>query len=243
MVGHNHSTYHSKYNGIERYWGGLERSWNGYLLDSVQGVLRRGSQFVWRTAQTTSHLLQGVYQKGLKLCSKEKQALEKRLVRLCQPGGFAARGVKQGSQLVGRNHPFPVPHQCQLINDVCNSFGSVETAGNLGVAKGRIGLADGPAYGFQICLKPGKFGGISLVPPQLGVIHTDDAADQLRQPLLHPSCDPSPARAGPHAEPPLPRSLTIEAMNNNPAGPLIRARVCWKNFLFSAAMLSFKRKA
>ena len=74
--------YHSKYNGIERYWGGLERSWNGYLLDSVQGVLRRASQFVWRTAQTTSHLLQGVYQKGLKLCSKEKQALEKRLVRL-----------------------------------------------------------------------------------------------------------------------------------------------------------------
>jgi len=74
--------YHSKYNGIERYWGGLERSWNGYLLDSVEGVLRRASHFVWRAAQTTSHLLQGVYQKGLKLCGKEKQALEKRLVRL-----------------------------------------------------------------------------------------------------------------------------------------------------------------
>ena len=37
---------HSNYNGIERYWGGLERSWNGYLLDSVEGVLRRASHFV-----------------------------------------------------------------------------------------------------------------------------------------------------------------------------------------------------
>src|ERR1035438_1510864 len=46
--------YHSKYNGIERYWGGLERSWNGYLLDSVAGVLMRASQFVWRSARTTS---------------------------------------------------------------------------------------------------------------------------------------------------------------------------------------------
>ncbi len=33
--------YHSKYNPIERYWGGLEKSWNGYLLDSVETVLKR----------------------------------------------------------------------------------------------------------------------------------------------------------------------------------------------------------
>ena len=73
--------YHSKYNGIERYWGGLERSWNGYLLESVEGVLRRASQFVWRSARTTSTLLKGVYQKGVTLCGSEKQALEKRLSR------------------------------------------------------------------------------------------------------------------------------------------------------------------
>ena len=73
--------YHSKYNGIERYWGGLERSWNGYLLDSVAAVLRRASQFVWRSARTTSPLLKGVYQKGVKLCGQEKQELEKRLLR------------------------------------------------------------------------------------------------------------------------------------------------------------------
>jgi hypothetical protein len=73
--------YHSKYNGIERYWGGLERSWNGYLLKNVEGVLRRASQFVWRSARTTSTLLEGVYQKGVKLCGQEKQEFEKRLAR------------------------------------------------------------------------------------------------------------------------------------------------------------------
>ena len=73
--------YHSKYNGIERYWGGLERSWNGYLLDSVAGVLRRAGHFVWRSARTTTTLLKGAYEKGVKLFGKEKRELEKRLLR------------------------------------------------------------------------------------------------------------------------------------------------------------------
>lgn len=73
--------YHSKYNGIERYWGGLERSWNGYLLDTVEAVLHRASRFCWRSAQTTSRLLDGIYEKGIGLCAKEKRHLEKRLLR------------------------------------------------------------------------------------------------------------------------------------------------------------------
>jgi hypothetical protein len=31
--------YHSKYNAIERYWAGLEKSRHGYLLDTVETVL------------------------------------------------------------------------------------------------------------------------------------------------------------------------------------------------------------
>jgi transposase len=73
--------YHSKYNSIEHYWGGLERSWNGYLLDSVDTVLKRASNFVWRSMRTTTTLLETVYEKGKKLCGKEKQFLEKRLER------------------------------------------------------------------------------------------------------------------------------------------------------------------
>ena len=73
--------YHSKYNNIERYWGGLERSWNGYLLDSVQTVLNRAASFVWRTHRTAVSLLDKVYDKGITLSRAEKKILEDRLVR------------------------------------------------------------------------------------------------------------------------------------------------------------------
>jgi len=59
--------YHSKYNGIERYWAGLEKSWNGYLLDSVATVLNRAGNFAWRGMQTTVRLLNTLYEKGVKL--------------------------------------------------------------------------------------------------------------------------------------------------------------------------------
>jgi hypothetical protein len=73
--------YHSKYNSIERYWGGLERSWNGYLLNSVEMVLRRASSFIWRTVRTTVTLMEGVYEKGIKVSGKGKRELERRLQR------------------------------------------------------------------------------------------------------------------------------------------------------------------
>jgi len=73
--------YHSKYNAIERYWAGLEKSWNGYLLDSIPTVLNRAKNFAWRGMQSTVGFLDAVYKKGVKLCRKEKDALESRLLR------------------------------------------------------------------------------------------------------------------------------------------------------------------
>jgi hypothetical protein len=73
--------YHSKYNGIERYWAGLEKSWNGYLLDSVTTVLNRAGNFIWRGMQATVSLLDTVYEKGIKLDGKAKNDLETRLLR------------------------------------------------------------------------------------------------------------------------------------------------------------------
>jgi len=73
--------YHSKYNGIERYWAGLEKSWNGYLLDSVSVVLNRASNFVWKGIHATVHLLNAVYEKGIKVCGKRRSELEQRLQR------------------------------------------------------------------------------------------------------------------------------------------------------------------
>lgn len=73
--------YHSKYNGIERYWAGLEQSWNGYLLDSVATVLNRAKNFKWKGWQTTVTLIKTAYKKGVKVSRKEKKELETRLQR------------------------------------------------------------------------------------------------------------------------------------------------------------------
>ena len=40
--------YHSKYNSIERSWAGLEQSLNGYLLDTVETVLKTTSNYFWK---------------------------------------------------------------------------------------------------------------------------------------------------------------------------------------------------
>ena len=73
--------YHSKYNAIEHYWGGLERSWNGYLLDGVETVLRRAGNFAWRALRTMTTLMTGNYEKGVTLDAAEKSELERRLQR------------------------------------------------------------------------------------------------------------------------------------------------------------------
>jgi hypothetical protein len=73
--------YHSKYNGIERYWAGLEKSWNGYLLDSVSTVLKRASNFIWKGFGAIVQLLSGLYEKGIRIFGKERSGLEERLQR------------------------------------------------------------------------------------------------------------------------------------------------------------------
>lgn len=73
--------YHSKYNGIERYWAGLEKSWNGYLLDTVETVITRAGNFFWKGLRTVTRLLDVPYEKGVKVCGDEKTDLEKRLQR------------------------------------------------------------------------------------------------------------------------------------------------------------------
>ena len=73
--------YHSKYNGIERYWAGLEKSWNGYLLNTVSVVLNRAANFVWKKVRSVVCLLETTYEKGVKIGGKKRQAIEKRLER------------------------------------------------------------------------------------------------------------------------------------------------------------------
>jgi len=73
--------YHSKYNAIERYWAGLEKSWNGYLPNTVSSVLKRAGNFFWKGLRATVKMIDVVYEKGVKVCGKEKVKLEQRLNR------------------------------------------------------------------------------------------------------------------------------------------------------------------
>jgi len=73
--------YHSKYNAIERYWAGLEKSWNGYLLSTVDTVINRAGNFCWKGVHTVACLVDSIYDKGVRLCGNEKRNLEHRLER------------------------------------------------------------------------------------------------------------------------------------------------------------------
>ncbi|MSP97915.1 MAG: ISAzo13 family transposase, partial [Betaproteobacteria bacterium] len=73
--------YHSKYNAIERYWAGLEKSWNGYLLNTVDTVINRAGNFCWKGMRTIASLVDAIYTKGVKVCGAEKRDLEQRLSR------------------------------------------------------------------------------------------------------------------------------------------------------------------
>lgn len=74
--------YHSKYNPVERVWGGLEQHWNGSLLDCVDTVLNFARSFTWRQMQPVVTLVQKRYDTGVKLTAKMMAELEERFERL-----------------------------------------------------------------------------------------------------------------------------------------------------------------
>jgi transposase len=74
--------YHSKYNPIERVWGGLEQHWNGSLLDTVQTVLNFARSLRWCERHPFVHLLSKTYRTGVRLSHEAMAQLEQRLERL-----------------------------------------------------------------------------------------------------------------------------------------------------------------
>jgi hypothetical protein len=57
----------------ERYLAGLEKSWNGYLLSTVDTVINRSANFCWKGMYTIACLVDATYEKGVKLCSNKKR--------------------------------------------------------------------------------------------------------------------------------------------------------------------------
>jgi DDE family transposase len=73
--------YHSKYNPIERCWGVLERHWNGTLLNPIETALRWAGTMTWKGCHPFIKLLEGFYEKGVRLSRKTMEVYEQRLER------------------------------------------------------------------------------------------------------------------------------------------------------------------
>lgn len=73
--------YHSKYNPIERFWGILEKFWNGALLDSEEAVLGYAANMTYNGKHPEVHRNNKEYAKGVKLPKRGKRRLEKWLQR------------------------------------------------------------------------------------------------------------------------------------------------------------------
>ena len=73
--------YHSKYNAIERFWGILEKFWNGALLCSEQVALAYAQNMTYNGVHPQVQRNQQKYAKGVKLHHRKKKQLERWLKR------------------------------------------------------------------------------------------------------------------------------------------------------------------
>ena len=73
--------YHSKYNRIERCWGVLENHWNGTLLHTIEKALAWAGTMTWRGIAPIVRLLEGTYDRGVKLTKQEFRTYAERLKR------------------------------------------------------------------------------------------------------------------------------------------------------------------
>lgn len=73
--------YHSKYNLIERCWGILENHWNGTLLTSIQKALGWAKTMTWRGVAPIVHLMDRVYETGVRILPRDFRPIAARLER------------------------------------------------------------------------------------------------------------------------------------------------------------------
>jgi len=95
--------YHSKYNPVERVWGGLEQHWNGSILDTKETVLNFASTFIWAKKRATVVLMEGEYKNGKKLTVKEMEQYEKAIDRFDDYIGkwFVTINPKKVREIIG----------------------------------------------------------------------------------------------------------------------------------------------
>lgn len=74
--------YHSKYNPVERCFGGLEQHWNGALLDDVNTVLRFAESMTWKGKHPVVKLVTAIYATGIRVTQTAMKKLETQIKRL-----------------------------------------------------------------------------------------------------------------------------------------------------------------
>ena len=73
--------YHSKYNLIERCWGILENHWNGTMLTSIDTALQWARTMTWRGVSPVVHLMERVYETGVRVSRPAFRPIAARLQR------------------------------------------------------------------------------------------------------------------------------------------------------------------
>lgn len=68
--------YHSKYNPVERVWGGLEQHWNADIMDTKMTVFKFVESFTWAKHKADVCFWNKTYETGKKLTAKAMQKLE-----------------------------------------------------------------------------------------------------------------------------------------------------------------------
>jgi hypothetical protein len=74
--------YHSKYNPVERVWGGLENYWKGDILDSLETVEQFARNMTYNGIHPIVEVIRDTYHKGVKLTKRAMNKLEKRFKRM-----------------------------------------------------------------------------------------------------------------------------------------------------------------
>jgi len=74
--------YHSKYNPVERVWGGLEQHWNGDIMDTKETVIKFAKSFIWAGKKATITVCDKIYETGKKLSKQAMELHEKAIDRL-----------------------------------------------------------------------------------------------------------------------------------------------------------------
>jgi len=73
--------YHSKYNLIERFWGALEKYWNGKILSSIKKVLGIAKKCSWKNIHPIVTSLEGAYETGIKPTKEEIKKYNRYILR------------------------------------------------------------------------------------------------------------------------------------------------------------------